>query len=447
MDESEQANKNPLSPILSRLFKNDIEDIYPDVQDETQRLRSLVEKMNENVEEETNILLAEIVQKSIDFGYPNAEEMQLKAITQIALEEQIKNHTDLAYVEQGLGEELPSTYNGLGYKNLIKIVFALAEFSEQIKNNIEIAVPLLFLEEPESHMHPQLQQTFVKFLTKVLNKISSKTIQVLLTTHLSHIANTGLFKQIRYVQKQKNKILLKDLSEFCDTNKDNADFIHKYLTINRCDLFFADKAILIEGTAERLLIPDMIRKCGEVGLYKSKAPQLPSQYYSLIEVGGAYAHKFYPFLEFLGIPSLIITDIDSVGDNREKTYVSEGKKSSNATINWWMRRVLNLEEGEEIPLDKITALEDEKKTNGICHIEYQTHENGLCGRSLEEAIINANRTLYGISANPNEGDIKFGNTKKTDFALELLLEKPDYEVPTYIKSGLCWLDKQKALGN
>jgi predicted ATP-dependent endonuclease of OLD family len=122
MDESEQANKNPLSPILSRLFKNDIEDVYPEVQDETQKLRRLVEETNEGIEKRTNILLADIVQKSIDFGYPSAEEMQFKAITQIALEEQIKEHTDLAYVEQGLGEELPSTYNGLGYKNLIKIV-------------------------------------------------------------------------------------------------------------------------------------------------------------------------------------------------------------------------------------------------------------------------------------------------------------------------------------
>jgi predicted ATP-dependent endonuclease of OLD family len=248
------------------------------------------------------------------------------------------------------------------------------------------------------------------------------------------------------LKKQKNKIFLKNLGDFYDIDKDNADFIHKYLTINRCDLFFADKAILIEGTAERLLIPDMIRKCGEADLYKSEVPRLPSQYYSLIEVGGAYAHKFYPFLEFLEIPSLIITDIDSVGDDQKKTYVSEGKKSSNATINWWMYRALNLERGEEIPLDKVTALEDEKKTSGICRIEYQTHENGLCGRSLEEAIINANRSLYGISANPKENDIN-NNTKKTDFALDLLLEKPGYEVPAYIKSGLCWLDKQKASGN
>lgn len=447
MDESELVNKTPLSPILSRLFKADIEDVYPEVQDETQKLRCLVEEFNENVEAETNKLLADIVGKSLGFGYPNAEEMKFKAITQIALEEQIKSHTDLAYIEQGLGEELPSTYNGLGYKNLIKIIFELTEFSKEISNNIEIAIPLLFLEEPESHMHPQLQQTFVKYLNSFLEDLSSKAIQVLLTTHSSHISNAVPFKQIRYGQKLNNQVKYKDLSEFYNENVDNADFIHKYLTISRCDLFFADKAILIEGTAERLLIPDMIKKCGDAGIYKSEKPQLPSQYCSLIVVGGAYVHVFCPFLEYLGIPTLIITDIDSVGDNSSKTLVFAGQKSSNATINWWVRRELGMKKEENVPLDIIIGLDDEKKTNGRCHIEYQTHENGLCGRSLEEAIINANRALFGLEEDITEEDLNWGNKKKTDFALELLFDKSDYQVPAYIQSGLCWLDEQSTSGN
>lgn len=447
MDESESGNKNPLSPILTRLFKTDIEDMLPEIKDETQKLRKLVETTNESIEEETNKLLADIVQKSLDFGYPNAEEMQFKAITQIALEEQIKSSTDLTYIEQGLGEELPSTYNGLGYKNLIKIIFELAEFSKQISNSIKIAIPLLFLEEPESHMHPQLQQTFVKFLNSFLANLSTKTIQVLLTTHSSHIANAVPFKRIRYVQKLKNTVNYKDLGEFYAEDDKNADFIHKYLTISRCDLFFADKAILIEGTAERLLIPDMINKCGEAGIYKTEKPQLPSQYCSLIEVGGAYAHVFCPFLEFLGIPTLIITDIDSVGDNLSKTFVSNGTKSSNATINWWVRRELGMNESENVPLNTILLLDSSKKTNGICHIEYQTYENGHCGRSLEEAILNANRSLFGLDENLKEEDLNFENKKKTDFALELLLEKCDYKVPAYIQNGLCWLDEQKVLGD
>jgi len=249
------------------------------------------------------------------------------------------------------------------------------------------------------------------------------------------------------MQKSKGKVINKDLSTFYSVNRDNADFIHKYLTINRCDLFFTDKAILIEGTTERLLIPDMIKKCSEAGLYKSKAPQLSSQYYSLIEVGGAYAHKFIPFLEFLGIPTLIITDIDSVDDNLRKTFVSTGKKSTNTTINWWVRRVLNLKEKDDIPFSIITNLDDTKKTDLIRRIEYQTKEDGICGRSLEEAIINANRDLYEISASPTEEEISYIDKKKTDFALELLIEKSNYKVPAYIQSGLCWLDEQKVSCN
>jgi len=447
MDESEQPNKTPLSPILSRLFKTDVDDMYLEVQDETIEFRNIIDKLSEAVEDETNKSLSNIMQKALNFGYPSVEEMQFKAITKISLDEQIKNNTDLAYVEQVLNEELPSTHNGLGYKNLIKIVFALAEFSKQIVNNIEITVPLVFLEEPESHMHPQLQQTFSKYLTGFLKNISVKSVQILLTTHSSHIANVVPFNQIRYVQKFKNKVIYKDLSEFYSSNQSNADFIHKYLTISRCDLFFADKVILIEGTAERLLIPDMIKKCEETGLYKSEAPQLPFQYYSLIEVGGAYAHKFYPFLEFLGIPSLIITDIDSVGDNLGKTYVYNGTKTTNATIKWWVRQKLSLDEKDDVSLEIIKKLDDSQKTIGICRIEYQTNENSLCGRSLEEALINANRDLFGIKANPTEEDIDFPNVKKTDFALKMLLEKSNYNVPAYIKSGLCWLDEQKVLSD
>src|SRR3546814_7326492 len=61
------------------------------------------------------------------------------------------------------------------------------------------------------------------------------------------------------------------------------EFLHQYLTLSRCDLFFADKAILIEGTSERLLLPSMIRKTDEAA---AGQPQLSSQYLTVMEVGG-----------------------------------------------------------------------------------------------------------------------------------------------------------------
>jgi putative ATP-dependent endonuclease of OLD family len=69
------------------------------------------------------------------------------------------------------------------------------------------------------------------------------------------------------------------------------------MTLTRCDLLFADKAILIEGTSERLLLPKMIEKVDEV---LSKTNKLGSQYISVVEVGGAYAHIFFKLLDFFG---------------------------------------------------------------------------------------------------------------------------------------------------
>lgn len=69
---------------------------------------------------------------------------------------------------------------------------------------------------------------------------------------------------------------------------------------------------MVEGASERLLIPDMIDKCNKSGDFSSQKYKLPAQYYTIIEIGGAYAYKFIPFIEFLGIPCLILTDVDSV---------------------------------------------------------------------------------------------------------------------------------------
>lgn len=54
------------------------------------------------------------------------------------------------------------------------------------------------------------------------------------------------------------------MGSFGKEDSANMDFIKKYLTLSRCDLFFADKVIFVEGASERLLIPDMIEKCDKL---------------------------------------------------------------------------------------------------------------------------------------------------------------------------------------
>ena len=112
-----------------------------------------------------------------------------------------------------------------------------------------------------------------------------------------------------------------------------------------------------------------------------------------------------------------------------------------------MKRIKGLSESSKTKIDlaEIVALSSDKKTDGKCHIEYQIKENGLCGRSLEEAIMNVNRDIYNISEPVNEDKLTFSEKSKTDFALNLIINNPNYEIPKYIKDGLVWLNNQTVL--
>lgn len=447
LGEGNGQDNSSLSTLISSYFSKDMENIDPKISLEVEKLRTTVEMANKEMQRESSALLSSIVNKAVGFGYPNGEELQLGVNTKLQIDNQLKDQTELTYASNIFGEALPSSYNGLGYKNLIKIEFQLAEFAEKIKQSSTACIPLLFIEEPESHMHPQMQQTFGSYLENFLEQISEIHIQTFLTSHSSHIANTIDFSKIRYAQKTKKGVVYKDLNIFSKREATNLDFIKKYLTLSRCDLFFADKVIFVEGASERLLLPDMIRKCDEDKLFDSQKYKLPAQYYALIEIGGAYAYKFIPFVNFLGIPCLILTDIDSMMDGRTKATVGKGKTTSNATLKWWMRKIKNLpvEDTAKIKLTDIITLSDNQKTIDKCHIEYQVKENGLCGRSLEDAIMNVNRVYYNLNGTVTEGDLEFKEKSKTDFALNLICDNPDYAIPQYIKNGLVWLNNQKVL--
>lgn len=446
---------NSLSSLISDFFDMSEDELDPSVSEKVKELRVIVETANKKVQQQSDSILSALVSNAVGFGYPNGEELQLGVTTQLNIDDQIKNQTQLSYTAGTSNERLPSTYNGLGYKNLIKMEFLLAAFAKKVEKCGDACIPLLFIEEPESHMHPQMQHAFAEYLEAFLAKITSIGIQTLLTSHSAHIANTMVFSKIRYAQKTKTGVIYKNLNTFAEENSSNIDFIRKYLTITKCDLFFADKAIFVEGASERLLLPDMIDKCAKAGNFDSQEYKLPAQYYALVEIGGAYAYKFIPFAEFLGIPCLILTDLDSVsgqkGANGRIYYssvpVSRGETTSNETLKWWVRKKKEIPEDDntQIALTDITSISPADKTRCRCHIEFQTTENGLCGHSLEEAIRNVNRTYYGLGDTPTEDDLEFSGKKKTDFALNLICECEDYAVPAYIKNGLVWLNDQQVL--
>lgn len=443
------SKSDPLASLITEFFDSSASELGPEVAGMMKDLHDVVGRANREVQGKSDEVLSNLVNEAVGFGYPNAEELQLAVTTRLDFDEQIKNQSLLSYAAEKGGESLPGTHNGLGYKNLIKMEFLLAAFAKVVAKAGDACIPLLFIEEPESHMHPQMQHAFARYLESFIERIGGTRIQTFLSSHSAHVANTIPFTQIRYAQKTRDGIVYKNLSTFAGEHRDNADFIMKYLTLTRCDLLFADKAILVEGASERILLPDIIEKCAAAGDFDGQKYKLTEQYCSLIEVGGAYAYKFLPFVEFLGIPCLVITDLDPVAGTHNKAVpVSQGETTSNATIKWWVRRNVGLPEdgSSRIELSSVISMDVEKKTQGQCHIEFQTEEHGLCGRSLEEAIRNVNRAMYGLSEDATEDDLKFDNGCKTDFALDLVYKHGSYTVPAYIRDGLVWLNGQKTIG-
>ena len=213
------------------------------------------------------------------------------------------------------------------------------------------------------------------------------------------------------------------------------------MTLTKCDLFFADKAILIEGATERLLMPRIFQLIDET-LDKSK--KLSQQYVSTVEVDGANAKIFSPLLDFLELRTLVITDLDAVKMGDKGRYVkcpySQGERSLNTTLRDWF----DIKDGEALTLEFLKAKTPEEKVKGYRRVAYQVHEAGsnFCARTYEDAFILANPTLFGLKEGDPWGDLAFdiaADMGKVETALKYGLSEDAWKVPAYLKEGLLWL--------
>jgi predicted ATP-dependent endonuclease of OLD family len=455
MDDTTDKDIDFLGAILERLLISAMSDLAdPKDQETAQSLQKAVDEMQEGLDSGFNKQLKDLFPAFSLFGYPGLSDPRLLTQTTLDIQRLLKNHTKVQY--EGVdGVNFPETYNGLGIRNLIFILLKLLEFFKDFRTTQPApGICLVFIEEPEVHLHPQMQEVFIAKLGEIaallsaqLNDGSAWPVQFVVTTHSSHLANRAEFDSIRYFKAASDEAghgfvtRVKDLRNgLSDTPEAAREFLHKYMTLTRCDLLFADKAALIEGTSERLLLPVMIQK---IDAENDSASKLSRQYLSIVEVGGAYAHLFFDLVEFLELPTLIVTDLDSIdaASQRSACKVSVGSHTSNACINSWFGNPV-------ITLSSIRAKEETEKMKGTCRLAFQVPEaeDSCCGRSLEGAFMLANPTLFGLDAlseDDKETEVwnktnQIGLTK-TAFALKYAIENTDWNVPRYVADGLRWL--------
>jgi len=349
---------------------------------------------------------------------------------------------------------LPEAYNGLGTRNLIYIRLQLLEFYKTFTARSSTpGMHLIFIEEPEAHLHPQMQEVFIEKLGEIAETFASSfgerspwPVQFVVTTHSPHMANKASFESMRYFlthpyenSETIRTTQIKDLKEgLKETAQPDKEFLHKYMALTGCDLLFADKVILIEGATERIMLPEMMKKIDAID--GNEHGGLLSQYISIMEVGGHHAHKFFDLLAFLDLKTLIITDIDSIGDDTKACEVKDGTRTSNSCINNWF--------DSKVTPKQLLQIGCDYKIDGHVRLAYQVPEqdNGACGRSFEDAFILANHTTFNMDT-PDSlqayDDAK--KIKKTDFAIQYGIDETNWNVPLYLIQGLQWLCKNDSL--
>lgn len=448
LDDTTHKDNDSLGKILSALFVTAGSDSAGDSDRKTvSELKTAVKDVQGSIDKSFNDQLKNLLPAFSLFGY-RLPDPKLRTETQLDVELLLKNHTKIRY--SGInGIHLPEAYNGLGARNLIYILLKLFEAFKSFKaQKIAPSVHVVFIEEPEAHLHPQMQEVFINKLGEIAKVFAENAgdgqpwpVQFVVTTHSSHMANKAEFDATRYFlsaadpkEKDTFSTKIKDLKRnFGDKSvKDNA-FLHQYMTLTRCDLLFADKAVLIEGTTERLLLPKIIEK---VDKDLPATTRLGSQYIAVMEVGGAYAHIFFNLLKFLELPALIITDLDAVNDASEACKVSKGTGTSNECIKSWFGKSGTAPQG-------LIQKKPESKIDGIRRLAYQVPEEDgkACGRSFEDAFMLANADQFGLDETDLEQSAwdKAKNEKKSAFALKHAIQETEWIVPRYIKEGLVWL--------
>ena len=425
------------------------------------------------------------------FGYPGKYNPGIVIEAKTQTSDIISHSTVVKYPIFSDGNnkyKLPEKFNGLGYQNLISMSFKLMSFRDSWINGdrrkadeeeIETIQPihLVLIEEPEAHLHVQVQQVFIKNAYDILRNnplLKNKNdycTQMIVSTHSSSIALECEFANLRYFRRTKSAeglpiSVVINLSNVFGVSTQTSRFVTRYLRTTHCDLFFADAAILIEGAGERMFMP----------YFLNKYEVLDDAYISILEIGGRYAHYLKPLIDTLGISCLVIADLDSAHGAHSAGVLPERGKgyfSSNPTIKNWVIK--------NTDLDYLLDLDFDSKVESNPHIAdaktrvaYQTpikvvfsdgSEHEFIPTTFEDSLAYTNfdsfKTMKGnglikkfknafktenetqISTNVYNA-VESTTAKKAEFALDMIYNKDpqSIEIPAYIAEALEWLEKE-----
>jgi predicted ATP-dependent endonuclease of OLD family len=460
-----------------------------------------IETAKDEFDKKLKVSFSSSISELEGLGYPGFSDPQITLTSKLNPVDGLNHDSAVQFnvtnpdIKQGLSTlSLPEKYNGLGYQNLVSMVFKLIRFRDEwmrkgkagktngsTENYIE-PLHLVLIEEPEAHLHAQVQQVFIKKAYEVLRNHEDLSgseklcTQMVVSTHSSHIAHEIDFGCLRYfrrmpavLKEEAPSANIVNLSKIFGCKDDTSKFATRYLKTTHCDLFFADAVIIVEGPAERMLVPHFIQ---------NNYSELDYRYISVLEIGGSHAHRLRPLIEELGLLTLVITDIDSIKkpnetnkkarDSKVQPERNKGLFSGNDTLKSWIPK--------KETLDELLDLNDDQKISAnslirvayqyplFVHIDEQEKSKEAIPYTFEDALVLSNVELFK-GMDKSKGLIKkmcdslsnpsitqastemfeaLKTGKKAEMALELIFlkEPKELKIPKYIAEGLEWLQEK-----
>lgn len=209
------------------------------------------------------------------------------------------------HLSEGTSRSIQSR-QGLGSNNLLFMACELLLLGAE-----DEGFPLLLIEEPEAHLHPQRQLRLMQFLQKQVEaeRKDQQKIQIIITTHSPNLAS---------VLSLDNMVLLREGTAFALAEgqtklaKNDYRFLERFLDVTKANLFFARGVMVVEGDAENILIPTLAKLIGR---------DFTEHGVSIVNVGGVGLGRYSRIFQRNGegavensIPVACVTDLDVMPD-------------------------------------------------------------------------------------------------------------------------------------
>ena len=323
------------------------------------------------------------------------------------LDENIEIHENLVDRMKQISNRSFELYqNGLGYNNLLYMSAVLGDMSIS-KNGIY--QNLLLIEEPEAHLHPQLQELVHSFFVEANNKTSN--IQVIYTSHSATLVSKIGIDNINLLYENIHKKYCLPLSE-TKVDEDDKRYLEKYLDVTKSQMFFAKGIIFVEGISEALLIPQI-----------AKLLERPLEKYS-VEIVNIDSVAFSAFVKLFSSGNIetnfkkiaVITDDDRCTQKVSDTYISKD-------IDY-----------DDYSVDLLEKIQKGKPSERFIDLKLECEENDI-------SIFGAKKTLeYALCCSQNNIDILLDVIKEEYTSLGVKLEKKVRELSEIEEKAICiWL--------